>query len=98
MIIKKAKFKKVTRIVNERVSDEVYGCDQCKKEIGERTLDITIFHHKGESEYKNLCSWKCVIKFVPTIKTDYFVSLPYLHYDEKIKGITVADFIKATKK
>lgn len=108
MIIKKAKYRKVKKIVTERVSDDVYGCDECKKEIkeGQYKLDVTIFYNNkklskqhngdGETDRHEFCSWDCVCKFLPKIKTDYFVSLPYLFYDSKMKqkGIKANDFIK----
>ena len=43
MIVKKAIYGKVMREVTERISDEVYGCDQCKKEFGQDDkLEITV--------------------------------------------------------
>ena len=105
MIVKKAKYRNVKKLVTERVSDEVYGCDECKKEFGEvNKLEITVFYsHKMEAKLKNsesgvtdrhqFCSWACVGKFMPKVKTDYFVSLPYLHYDAQTPGTTIKDFL-----
>lgn len=109
MIIKEAKYRKVKRIVEELISDDVYGCDQCKKEmldIGKLSIDV-FFHdekikkqNKGGADKYDFCSWKCVIKFLSTIKTDYFISLPFLHYDEKntTKGTSAKDFFDLFKK
>ena len=107
MIIKKAEYKKVMKEVNERISDDVYGCDQCKKEFGsEDKLQIDVFYHDEKNKKQNngggtdkhdFCSWVCVFKFLPKIKTDYFVNLPYLKYDSKTKGATAKDFLKLIK-
>ena len=107
MIVKKAEYKKVMKEINERISDDVYGCDQCKKEFGGADkLQIDVFYNdktkkkqdRGEVLYKHdFCSWVCVFKFLPKIKTDYFVNLPYLLYDSKTKGTSVKDFLKLIK-
>jgi hypothetical protein len=107
MIVKKAEYKKVMKEVNERISDDVYGCDQCKKEFGGADkLQIDVFFKdenlKKQSEGNlvdkyDFCSWVCVFKFLPKIKTDSFVNLPYLMYDSKTKGATVKDFLKLIK-
>lgn len=101
MIIKKAKY--VNKMVSQRVlvSDEVYGCDECRKEIRDfpnenPRLDIAVFHHSHESERLHFCSWRCVLKHLPKIKTDYFVSLPFVHYDQPTKD--VKEFLKVLSK
>ena len=68
------------------VSDTVYGCDECKTEIGDypnevSRLEVKVFHHEKETEHLHFCSWACVISHLPKIKTDYFVDLPFLYYD-----------------
>lgn len=107
MIVKKAIYGKVMREVTERISDEVYGCDQCKKEFGQDDkLEITVFYNKKRDKHKKIggtdrhefCSWECVAKFLPKIKTDFFVSLPTLHYDNKTDGTMVKDFINIINK
>jgi hypothetical protein len=112
MIIKKAKYRKVKKIVTERVSDDVYGCDECKKEIkeGQDKLDMTVFYHdeklknqkygSDNTDSYEFCSWDCVCKFLPKVKTDYFIDLPTLHYDNsrKSKGIMANDFLKLLTK
>lgn len=107
MILKKAEYKKVIKEINERISDDVYGCDECKKEFGdEYKLQIDVFYHDeknkkkdstGETDKYDFCSWVCVFKFLPKIKTDFFVNLPYLIYDSKTKGTSVKDFLKLIK-
>ena len=105
MIVKKAKYKKVRKLVTERVSDDVYGCDHCKKEFkkGENNLEITVFftnsklkkqNEGGDTDRYQFCSWDCVCTFLPTIKCDYFISLPFLHFDKQSKGTTAQDFFK----
>ncbi len=104
MEIKPAVFKKEMREVSVRVSDVVYGCDFCKKEIdfdaeGQQYLEIAVFqNNSGPSERKQFCSWVCVIKGLRKVKSDYFVSLPFLQYDAKKKGIRAKDFLALFKK
>lgn len=105
MIIKKAKYRKIKKTVTERVSDDVYGCDHCKKEFkkDENILEITVFFNNqklkkqlegGETDRYQFCSWNCTCEFLPTIKSDYFISLPFLHFDKQSKGTTAKDFFK----
>lgn len=81
------------------VCDESYGCDQCRKEIdmqkkGVEYLEATIFNHDDQTTRLQFCSWKCCLKKLKTVKSDYFVSLPYLHYDS---GILAKEFFKLVK-
>ncbi len=81
------------------LKEETYGCNECRKEIdidGSR-LEVTVFSNTNAAERRHFCSWKCVVKNIRKIKTDYFVSLPYLLYDDAPKGMRVADFIKLLK-
>lgn len=105
MLIKQARYKKCKSCKHtlNRISDEVHGCDFCKKKIeiyseGKKHhdfLEITVFNNSEDSSRHQLCSWKCVAKFLPTVKSDYFVSLPFLHYEpDTVKGQTVGDFLK----
>lgn len=103
MIIKEAKYKNVKVMQRKCVSETVYGCDECKKEIPKfpnesSRLDLTIFHNSGETEHLHFCSWRCVLKHVPKIKSDYFVTLPMLYFDQGTKNRTAKDFIKIIKK
>ena len=85
------------------ISEDVYGCDYCKKVIDlnkkqEDWLEITIFYHDEEEKHLQLCSWKCVLKILPTLKTDYFISLPYLSYDRKNSRVKPSEFFRLIKK
>lgn len=79
-------------MVLKRVSDDVYGCDQCKKPITDDRLEFTVFFDHADAERHEVCSWACAIKLLRKMKTNYFISLPYLHYDRKAKGIRAKDF------
>lgn len=90
MKIKEAQYKKVKKLVNERMSDDIYGCDECKVVIDFNIKDVEYLEmtaHSNIDGYKSFqfCSWECVLKFLPKVKTDYFVSFPFLHYDRKGK-------------
>ena len=72
------------------IQEQTYGCDNCRKEIqheleaGKRQhLQMTVFRHESDTSAENLefCSWKCVLAYLPKIKSDYFINLPYLHFD-----------------
>jgi hypothetical protein len=84
--------------------NEAYGCDQCGKEIDLNKknieyLESVIFSHAENRESKRVqfCSWKCCLKFLKKTKTDYFISLPYLNFENKQKGIHARDFFKLVK-
>jgi len=110
MIVKKAEYRTVMREVRERISEDVYGCDNCKKEFnsgGNLTLRVFFsdeslkqIDDSNTIDQYDLCSWKCVSEILPSIKTDLFVSLPNLHYDlsnDELKmneGASVKDFIE----
>ena len=80
-----------------------FYCDNCNKEMGEfGSLDMTVFSNKGNTRSKRyeLCSWKCVFEKLKKVKSNYFVSLPYLHYDrdkERLAGQDGKDFFKFIK-
>lgn len=58
-----------------------------------------MFHHGGESQAMQFCCWQCVIEMLPKLKTDYFISLPFLHFDEEsTAGVRAQDFFKAISK
>jgi hypothetical protein len=101
MIIKKAKYKKVKVIQRRMISDAVHGCDCCKKEINNypnevSRLEVTVFQKDGlsDTEHLHFCSWACVLKHLPIIKSNYFVSLPHLYYDEGKGQRTVTELLK----
>ena len=82
----------------KRVADEVHGCDVCHKVFveDESYLSVDIFRHETRSADKmDFCSWACALKGLATIETDYFVSLPYLHYDDMPEGQRASDFFAA---
>lgn len=87
MIIEEAKYK--TQLVEQLVcvSNAVYGCDECRQVVDQNSeggvLDMTIFKQVGDTDKLNFCSWECVLKHLPKVKCDYFVSLPYLFFDAK---------------
>ena len=83
-------------------SEEVYGCDECRKEIDlnqpdRAHLEAAVFHHGSESKHLHFCSWRCVIKGLRKVKTDHFISLPFLLYDEAGKGLRARDFFALLK-
>lgn len=100
MEIKKAVYENIMVEQRRVVSQAVYGCDNCKKEIPNypneaNRLDMTIFHNEKESERKHFCSWGCVLGFLPKIKSDYFINLPMVYMDQERKGMK--ELLKALK-
>lgn len=101
MIIKEAEFKECKECGSrERLSDDKYGCDNCGKptENVSNLLRLTVFNHNtvgnNENEHLEFCSWKCCLQKLKSVKTNYFVNLPYLHFDEcEVEGISVQDFL-----
>lgn len=105
MIIKKQEFKVCKECGDKKlVKNEEYGCDTCKTNIdylsgGEdrEYLEVTVFHNNGETERLQFCSWACVLDKLKTLKTDYFISLPYLMFDSSVKSLGVEGFWAAIK-
>ena len=91
MIIKKAEYKKVKVTQNQRVRDAIYGCDECGKEIADypnekNQLKVIVFHSGIDTtEHLHFCSWDCVLRHLPKIETDYFISLPFMVYNTNKK-------------
>lgn len=92
MIIKKAVYKKKKVLQKTLISDAVYGCDCCRKEIKDYPnekgrLDMAVFYNSNQggkdTDHYHFCSWSCVLKFIPTVKTGYFLNLPHVMFDEK---------------
>lgn len=84
MIIKEAAWETCSACgTRKRVSDEERGCDECAKPLGEDdSLSATVFSNQdNETVDLHFCSWACALKKLSTVKTDYFISLPYLHFD-----------------
>lgn len=107
MIVREREYKECPSCHRrELVRDEAYGCDACGMEIdlsakrNNNYLDITVFRHDTESEPQHLhyCSWKCLFDALPKIRTDYFVSLPYISYDDKSKRTGKNAFFAELKK
>ena len=106
MKIKEAKYKTVMRKQSEQVAPEVYGCDHCKNVITRGTsaggkhrsyLEANIFSNSQETTRMEFCSWLCCLLGLEKVETDYFISLPYLIYDEDQGGIRAADFFNAMR-
>ena len=101
MKIKEATYKTCKSCgTKHHLTDESYGCDECRKPIdrgGEhrKYLQATVFKRAGETQHLEFCSWKCAIKGLRKVRTDHFVSLPFLQYDERQVGIRAQDFFKA---
>jgi hypothetical protein len=110
MKLKDTKWKKC-KTCHQRTTmsqEESFGCDECKRPIDEQLntnnskhrdhLQVAVFRNNREgAEHLHFCSWRCVLAHLPKIKTDYFVSLPFLQYDGSWPGTTAADFFKALK-
>ena len=85
------------------ISDEAYGCDSCGKVIdmnkkGDDYISATLYHKKYEpAEDFVFCSWKCALKKLSKVKTDYFISLPFLTFDSRKKGVRAKDFWEAVR-
>ncbi len=104
MLLKKAKYKKVKVWQRKMISDEVHGCDCCKKVIAEfpneaQILTLDVWKKKVGDDVKHLhfCSWKCLLKYIPKIKSEYFASLPFLYFDEGVKERTAKELIDLLK-
>lgn len=103
MIIRQQEWKKCGECGRgELVKDRAYGCDNCQKEVdfqkNQSYLSATVFYHDSEAEHLHLCSWSCALEKLRTVKTDYFIDLPMLMFDDdKADGCTAADFWKAIK-
>jgi hypothetical protein len=105
MLIKKRKYEKCSKCkANIRlINEDVYGCDYCKNPIdlnmdGSNYLDFTAFWHDDRNERMQFCSWICALEKLKTLKTDYFINLPFLSFDEKKVGLRAKDFWEAIKK
>ncbi len=103
MIRKERKFKTCKECGHrEMISDEEYGCDNCGNPIdfddpneADYLRTQVFYHEKGHSESLHFCSWNCVFQKLRTIKTDDFISLPYLSFEIKNKKINAEGFWEA---
>ncbi len=90
MILQKATYETVMAEQTQMVTGEILGCDECLKIIPNlediASLRLIIFHHNQDNDSEDLvfCSWDCVLKHLPKIKTDFFVDLPHLSFDKEI--------------
>jgi hypothetical protein len=95
----------------KEISPEIYGCDNCRKEIqrnleaGKRQhLQMTVFGHPMDlnTEELEFCSWKCVLAYLPKIKCNHFVTLPYMHFDvgypKKMTGKALISLLRPKRK
>jgi len=105
MIIKEAVNENCTECgrFKKEVSPELHGCDQCSKTIkpygnDDERLDVTVHDHTSSAKHFYFCSWSCVFKFARKVKTDYFFTLPYVSFDNRIVGRRAKDFLKEIKK
>lgn len=105
MIIKKAVYRKVQVEQKREVKSAVYGCDCCRAEIKDfhnetQRLEVKVWPDKNNSEveYYHFCSWRCVLKFIPTIKSSYFADLPFLYFDEGKGKRTATELINILTK
>ncbi len=105
MIIKKEQYKKCPECgSSEFVKDTIYGCDCCKKvlDTSNKKLDYLrttlMFNSSEENKDYIFCSWRCFFSKMRTIKSNYFISLPFLHCDKGTKGTRVNDFWECIKK
>ena len=68
-------------------NEDIFGCDLCRREIDMNKkhtayLEATVFSHKGEPKHIHLCGWKCFFRWAKKARTDYFISLPMVTFDD----------------
>lgn len=86
-------------------SVEKLCCDNCHKVIEDDThLRSAVFFTYKPTEHYYYCSWQCFFESLEAIERacDYFIELPYLHYDvpgdSAIHANRFFEFLKTTKK
>ena len=100
MIIKDAQCETCKSCGSEKlITEEIHGCDCCHREISSQdSLELTVFNdpkiEDEETEHFHFCCWKCVFEFLPNVKANHFVNLPWLHYDAAAEGCKVEDFLQ----
>ena len=100
MKLKEAEYQRCSKCgrTEKCISEEVYGCDNCKREYDQDKLDLTVFYKNiDDVKHYQFCCWECVLKFLPKIKSDGvdFVNLPYLLYNNKVpEGCAASDLIE----
>lgn len=87
------------------IQEESFGCDNCGKPIDDllnnpdnnhrHYLEVSVFHNDAATDHLQFCSWKCVLAKLPKIKSDHFINLPFLTFDNSLeKGIRAQDFFR----
>ena len=76
-----------------------YTCDECGKSVGDLHLRFSVFQKEGESDAQMVkcCSWRCLLRKLAAVRSDYFVVLPYLHFDDVPEGQRASDFWDAVR-
>lgn len=77
MILKKANYKNCEKCNHSLslISNEVRGCDVCKKRIKNKSIHVNIFNYKGIPYFIEVCNWKCLIKYIKKRKKLDFVEI-----------------------
>lgn len=77
-------------------------CENCEGEVDDiEPLMLTVFNEgqdAGKAPEYQFCSWECVFEYLPGIPCDYFISLPFLHYDSNRRQDSADAFLKLIKK
>jgi len=88
-----------------QVKAEIIGCDGCGKPIDlgdpdRETLQAGVFHRSEKEDTGRLyfCSWQCALAALSKVRTDSFISLPYLSYDHTVPGTRASDFWRIVKR
>jgi hypothetical protein len=92
---KEHKCKTCGHTKHEEVTPDHWVCDECKRPMGSLHLDATVFTKTqiGASRKIGACSWACMIAALRRVRSTYFVSLPYLYYDDDMpEGCLAKDF------
>ena len=101
MIIKEAEREQCSKCGHKGkvISKRVYGCDNCKNEFDDKSmLRLTVFNQSVmDAIHHHFCCWGCVLEFLPKVKSDNFIDLPYLSYEKETEGCGAKDFIKLTR-
>ena len=77
----------------------IYTCDGCGKVVDEQWLTVSVFQKDEVDGVQSIhcCSWRCLLRKLAMVDTDYFVVLPYLHFDDVPEGQRVSDFWDAVR-
>lgn len=101
MLIKEATYRTIPSTRQEIVNEEIYGCDECKKELSNtgdycKVLPMAVFLRTTDKPAVHLefCSWKCLLKYLPKIESDYFSHLPMVTYESTEDVSHISHLIK----